>query len=157
MGTDSQTKIEQRVVWAAETALTDRHVVTSIDVLVGIGWLSLPLVEDWRRGRIPYLEHVVGANLHTITTAMRYFRHWADQRGLAPSEAACVAWTRDRHHLRFSKGGDPTIERLYRTHWVSRELMEAKRRQRAERQRTPPESGAEASACAVRAARANPE
>jgi hypothetical protein len=29
-----------------------------------------------------------------------------------------VSWTRDRHRLRFSKSGDPNIERAYRTHWL---------------------------------------
>jgi hypothetical protein len=49
---------------------------------------------------------------------MRFFRKWADQSGLIPSETTYVAWTRDRHPLHVSKSGDATIERAYRTHWV---------------------------------------
>ena len=60
-------------------------------------------------------------------------------RGLKPSETAYVARTRDRRPLRFSKSGDPAIERAYRTHWVSPELSERKRARLAERQSRPPE------------------
>jgi hypothetical protein len=139
MASASQTKLERKVARVAEAALADRHFVTVIDVLVGIGWLTPPLVEDWRRGRIPYLERVVGANLHKISTAMRYLSHWAEQHGLNPSETVYVAWTRDPHPLRFSKTGDPNIERAYRTHWVSPELREAKRQRLAEKQSKRPE------------------
>lgn len=41
--------------------------------------------------------------------------------------------------MRFSKSGDPSIERAYRTHWVSPELSEAKRARLAERQSKPPD------------------
>src|SRR5713226_5035707 len=100
MGADNQAKLERRVVRAAEVALADQHFVTAIDVLVGIGWLSRPLVDQWRQGRIEYLERVVSANLHKISTAMQLFRHWSERRGLVPSETAYVARTRDRRPLR---------------------------------------------------------
>src|SRR5947209_1360459 len=139
MGADTQTKLERRVVRAAETALAEQRFATAVDVLVGIGWLSPPLVDEWRQGRVPYLESAVTANLHKITTAMRLFRGWAGRRGLVPSETAYVARTRDRRPLRFSKSGDHAIERAYRTHWVSPELSEEKRQRLAERQYRPPE------------------
>ena len=65
---------------------------------------------------------------------MRLHRIWAERRRLNPSETVYVAWTRDRHRLRFSKSGDPTFERVYRTHWVSPEFRKAKRHRLAERQ-----------------------
>jgi hypothetical protein len=70
---------------------------------------------------------------------MRSLRRWAQARGLRPSETAYVARTRDRRPLRFSKSGDPGIERAYRTHWVSPELSERKRVKLAERRSRPPE------------------
>ena len=132
-------KIDQRVVRAAEAALAERRFVTSIDVLVGLGWLEPRRVDEWRQGRIPYLEAVVTASLGKISTAMKVFRQWAAARGLKPSETAYVARTRDRRGLRFSKSGDEGIERAYRTHWVSPELSERRRARLAERQSRPPE------------------
>ena len=119
---------------AAEAALAERKFVTAIDVLVGLGWLEPRRVDEWRQGRVPDLEAVVIASLGKISTAMKVFRQWAQARGLKPSETAYVARTRDRRSLRFSKSGDPGIERAYRTHWVSPELSERKRDRLAERQ-----------------------
>ena len=132
-------KLEQRVVRAAEAALAERKFVTAIDVLVGVGWLEPRRVDEWRQGRVDYLERVVVASLGKISTAMQCFRRWAKARGLEPSETGYVARTRDRRPLRFSKSGDPGIERAYRTHWVSPELSERKRARLTERQSRPPD------------------
>lgn len=47
----------------AEQAPARQRYVTPIDVLVGLGWLRPAHVEDWRRGRVPYLERVTVASL----------------------------------------------------------------------------------------------
>jgi hypothetical protein len=132
-------KLEGRVVGAAEASLAERKFVTAIDVLVGVGWLDPRRVDEWRQGRVDYLERVVVASLGKTSTAMRCFRRWAQARGLEPSETGYVSRTRDRRPLRFSKSGDPEIERAYRTHWVSPELSERKRARLAERQSRPPD------------------
>lgn len=131
--------IEQRVVHAAEAALADHHYVSAIDVLVSLGWLPPSRMDAWRQGRVPDLESEVTANLSKISTAMKAFRRWAEQRGLSPSETAYVARTRDRRPLRFSVSGDAAIERAYRTHWVSPKLSERKRQRLAERASRPPD------------------
>ena len=131
--------LDRRVVRAAEAALAGRKFVTAIDVLIGLGWLEPRRVDEWRQGRVPYLEAVVIASLGKISTAMKVFRGWAQARGLEPSETAYAARTRDRRSLRFSKSGDPAIERAYRTHWVSPELSERRRERLAERQSRPPD------------------
>jgi hypothetical protein len=131
--------IERRVARAADAALAERKSVSAIDVLVGVGWLEPRRVDAWRQGRVDYLERVTVANLGKISTAMHAFRRWARARGLEPSETSYLARTRDRRPLRFSKSGDPEIERAYRTHWVSPELSERKRARMAEPQSRPPE------------------
>ncbi len=136
---DNRPRIERRVAEAAEAALEGQKHVSAIDVLTGIGWLAPSNVDRWRQGRVDYLERVVQVNLKKISAAMRAFRGWAKDRGLKPSETAYVARSRDRRPLRFSKSGDPEIERAYRTHWVSPELSEAKRAKLAERQSRPPD------------------
>jgi hypothetical protein len=122
----------------AEAALSERGFVTALDVFLGLGWLTPSSEQAWRQGRTPYLERVVTANLSKISTAMRYFRAWARRRGLKPSETAYVARSRGRTTLRFSKSGNPSIERAYRTHWVSPRLSERKRERLAERHSKPP-------------------
>jgi hypothetical protein len=135
----SGNKLERRVIRAAEQALAERRFVTSIDVLVGLGWLEPRRVDEWRQGRVDYLERVVIASLGKISTVMRVFRAWAQARGLKPSETGYVARSRGRQPLRFSKSGDPAIELAYRTHWVSPELSDRERARLAERQSRPPD------------------
>lgn len=136
---ENSAELEQRVIRAAAAALADRQFASAIDVLVGIGWLAPSHVEEWRQGRVEYLERVTQANLAKLSVAMKLFRAWATGQGLVPSETVYVARTRDRRPLRFSKSGNADIERAYRTHWLSPTLSEAKRRRLAERQGRPPD------------------
>ena len=126
-----------RVVNAAERTLAAQKYVSPIDVLTGIGWLEPNSLKRWRQGQVDCLERVVQWNLPRISEAMKLFRSWAEDKGLQPSETAYVARTSGRPALRFSRSGDATIERLYRTHWVSPELSERKRERLAEKARTP--------------------
>ncbi|HYZ99863.1 MAG TPA: hypothetical protein VE575_13980, partial [Acidimicrobiales bacterium] len=139
MSGGNRSKLDRRVVQAVEAALAEQQFVSPIDMLQALGWLPPSSVDRWRQGRVDYLERVVDANLSKISAAMATFRRWARDRDLQPSETAYVARTRDRRPLRFSKSGQAAIERAYRTHWVSRELSEAKRRGLAERQSRAPD------------------
>ncbi len=109
---------------AAEAALAAKNYVSPIDVLVRIGWLDPGAVKRWQQGQVDYLEHAIQVNLPRISAAMELFRSWATAKGLVPSETTYVARTPQRQTLRFSPRGDPTIEKLYRTHWISGELSE---------------------------------
>ncbi len=51
-----QRPLTDRVKEAAEAALAAQHYVSPIDILVGIGWLAPVHVEEWRKGRLPFLE-----------------------------------------------------------------------------------------------------
>jgi len=111
-------KLRRSIAAAGSAAIAKNGYVTTIDALLATGWLPAAKVEEWRRGRVPCLEQVIVASLPKVSAAMRVFRSWAQDTGLRPSETVYVSWTKDRHRLRFSKSGDPTIERAYRTHWL---------------------------------------
>lgn len=110
--------IEQRVAKAAEASLAKTGFVTPIDVLQALGYLTAADVENWRRGRVPYLERVTQAGLGKLSTAMRALQRWARHRGLRPSHTDYRSWTWARTPLRFSKTGNPHIEQAYATHWI---------------------------------------
>lgn len=118
MNPQNQAKLRRKIAATGNAAVTRNGYVTAIDALLATGWLRPESVEDWRRGRAPDLESVTVASLPKISTAMRIFRNWAESAGLRPSETDYVSWTRDRRRLRFSKSGEPSIERAYRTHWL---------------------------------------
>src|SRR5207244_4786352 len=119
--------LADRVINAAEASLAGREYVSPIDMLVGIGWLDPGALKRWRQGQIDCLEAAVQTDLSRISEAMKLLRSWATERGLLASETHYVARTPQRQTLRFSKSADPSIEQLYRPHWVSRELAERKR------------------------------
>ncbi|MGQ0719701.1 MAG: hypothetical protein ACT4NP_20755 [Pseudonocardiales bacterium] len=133
------TALELRVERTAEAVLAEQRYVSAIDVLLGLGWLAPSHLDEWRQGRVEYLEQVLQVGLPKLSNAMQLFRRWAQGRGLVPSETRYVARTRDRRSLRFSVSGATEIERAYRTHWVSPELSAAKRERLAERQSRPPD------------------
>ena len=123
----SVNSVENRAISAAFCALKDHHYVSSIDVLLGMEILSSKDLEDWRFGRIPYLEKGVHSNLRKISVAMKAFRVWSQNQGLYPSETVYRKWGKGfKHDLRFSKSGDPKIEQAYRTHYISTKLKNAK-------------------------------
>ncbi len=56
---------------------------------------------------------------------MATFHEWALEKGLKPSETPYLRSTpAGEVNLRFSTGGDPDIEKIYRTHYVSPALSE---------------------------------
>lgn len=139
MNPKNRKNVADRVVGAAERALADQKYVSAIDVLLRIGWLNPSTLKDWRLGRVECLERVMQVNLSRLSEAMRLLRSWAAAKKLRPSETHYVARTAGRQRLRFSKSGNPDIERAYRTHWVSPELSERKRERLAQKASAPPE------------------
>jgi hypothetical protein len=113
--------------------------LSPVDVLVGIGWLDPGALKRWQQGQVAYLERVVQTNLPRISEAMKLLWSWAAAKGLRPSETAYIARTPARPVLRFSKSGDPAIEKLYRTHWISSDLRQKKQERLVERASRPPE------------------
>jgi len=133
------TKLERRVLAAAEEALTSRHSVSPLDVLTGMGWVPAGLVTDWRQGRAPHLEAVAAVSADRLVDALEVFHRWAASRGLRGAEVEYTAATRDRRPLRFTAAGDPAVERTYRTHWMPADLPERQRDRLTARQSKPPD------------------
>ena len=110
----------------AGNAVSKKGYVSAIDLFLGIGWLTQDRLSDWKKGKIPYLECVVTANLKKISTAMKEFRTWAKHSQL---KASITHYNYKNCRLRFSKSGSPTIEKAYSTHYVlikSNEAMNPK-------------------------------
>jgi hypothetical protein len=108
-----------RVVCAVDGLLDRGTVVTPVDVLIGMGLLTREQLEDWRRGRVPYLERVINCNLTSLSRLLRILRLHAHDLNLKPSRTAYMRWGKGpKQRLRFTKTGDPKIEEAYATHFV---------------------------------------
>ena len=70
-------KIEKRVYQYATVLVHKKGYVSPIDVLLEIGWLTDEKVEQWRMGKIPYLERVATANLAKLNFALHMLRKFA--------------------------------------------------------------------------------
>jgi hypothetical protein len=114
-----QDPLYPRVASVVEEILRRGNIVTPVDVIVGVGLLTLEHLEEWRRGRVPYLERVINCNLTRLGRLLRILRFHAHDLNLKPSMTAYLCWGKGpKQRLRFTKTGDPRLEEAYATHFV---------------------------------------
>lgn len=75
-------------------ALSHHHYASVIDVFTGMGILQLSQVNDWRKGKIPYLERVALGSLGKISRIMKAFHKWAEKCRLHPRETVYLSRTK---------------------------------------------------------------
>ncbi len=93
--------------------------ICSVDVFLKLEFITQKDHEDWRFGRVPYLEKVCKVNLKKLSLTNRIIRKFAAQRQLNNSWTGYNQWgTKNKRLLVFSKSGDPNIEKLYATHFI---------------------------------------
>ena len=110
-----------RVREAMAVVLRRNGYVSVVDVLVEMKRLTPTHLEDWRFGRIPYLERVVQGSLGKLSLIGREIRSAAREQGLTPSFTAYRKWGKGpKRTLLFSKSGEPSVELAYATHWLSK-------------------------------------
>jgi hypothetical protein len=108
-----------RIERVVGTILETGKVVTPIDVLVGMQLLKQDDLEQWRRGRIPYLERVITCNLTRLSRLLRILRFHVHDLKLVPSATVYLRHGRGpKRLLRFTKTGDAKLEEAYATHFV---------------------------------------
>jgi len=133
------TKLERRVVNAADQALTRHRHVSPLDVLTGLGWLPPGPLTEWRQGRAPHLEAVAVVSPARVADALEIFHRWVAERGLRAGQVEHLAATRDRRPLRFTAAGDGAREQAYHVQWMPAELTEQQRERLTTRQNKPPD------------------
>ena len=138
-GTRPRSRLERRVAAAAEALLAHDGSVSPVEVLAAIGWLPQGMVDRWRQGGAECLEQLAPVRPDKLAAVLEHLRGWAAGNGLAPSEVAYMAATRDRRPLRFTADGDQATERAWRTHWMRADLPQAARERRTRRQSKPPD------------------
>ncbi len=111
-----------------------RGYATAVDVLMELGILSKQKYEDWRLGRVPYLEAVCTVNLHKLSFVLHQMNVYAKKTDLKPSVCYYKRWGMKKRGgqgakpvipLRFSKTGDPAVEKSYATHYVDSKRIAA--------------------------------
>lgn len=99
--------------------LAKGSVVAPVDVLVGLELVRSEHIEEWRRGQIAYLERVITCNLSRVSRILRILRFHAHDLDLTPTFTVYNRHGKgSKQRLRFSKTGDPNLEKAYATHLV---------------------------------------
>lgn len=131
--------LKTRVMEAAETALSSRNYVSVIDLFCGMRLLRSAHVDLWRKGQIQVLEEMIQAGPSKISSSIKIFQEWAQGKGLKQTETQYLCQGRSEvRSLQFSRSGDPELERLYRTHYISAEISERKQEQLQKRLNSAP-------------------
>ena len=108
-----------RIARAVDQILAEGKVVAPVDVLVRMNLLAPERLEDWRRGRTPYLEKVIDSNLTRLSRLLRILRFHAHDLKLVPSITVYKRWGKGpKQRLRFTKTADPRLEEAYSRHFV---------------------------------------
>ncbi|MBN1654373.1 MAG: hypothetical protein JXA30_11440 [Deltaproteobacteria bacterium] len=108
-----------KIVRAVAGILQTGKVVAPVDVLIRMDLLAPERLEDWRRGRVPYLEKVIICNLTRLSRLLRILRFHAHDLRLVPSITVYMKWGKGpKKRLRFTKTGDSKLEEAYSRHFV---------------------------------------
>jgi hypothetical protein len=108
-----------RIERAVAKILARGKVVAPVDVLIAMDILKPADLEDWRRGRFPYLERKILGNLTRLSRLLRILRMHAHDLRLVPTVVEYRRWGKGpKQRLRFSKTGDPGLEEAYSRHFV---------------------------------------
>lgn len=110
----------------------EKGIVISVDVLMKLDCLSIKDYEDWRFGRVDYLEKVCNTNLSKLTLINKTIRKTAKNLKLKPSWTAYNKFGKGaKSKLKFSKSGNKNIEEAYATHYIDKERIKVLKTEKA--------------------------
>ena len=114
-----QDSMYSRIVRAVDEIVKHSKFVAPVDVLIGMGMLKREYLEDWRHGRMAYLEQSIDGNLTRLSRLLRILGLHAHDLNLTPSWTAYMKWGKGpKRRLRFTKTGDLGLEKVYATHFI---------------------------------------
>lgn len=102
----------------------EKGYVCPVDILMQLDYLSKNDYENWRFGRVDYLEKVCKINLLKLTFINKLIRKYSKDLGLKESWTAYNKFGKGvKKRLRFSKSGKQTIENAYSTYYIDKDRI----------------------------------
>ncbi len=121
------TDLRNRIKLIGKEIIEEKGYLTSIDVLLKLDYLSEKDYENWRFGKVEYLEKVCGVNLKKLSTINKTIKEISGQWNLKKSWTAYNKYGKEKKiRLRFSKTGIEQIEEAYSTHYINIEKTKNK-------------------------------
>jgi len=114
-------ELEKEIRRLVHSLRFEKGYVCAVDILTRLDYLSKKDYEDWRFGRIDYLEKVCNTNLSKLTFINKTMRKLARDLQLENSWTGYNKYGKGvNRRLRFSKSGNKNIEDAYATHYVDK-------------------------------------
>jgi len=115
----NNTDLEKEVKRLVHLNHHEKGYVCTVDLLLQLDYLTKMDYENWRFGRVDYLERVCQINLSKLTLINKLIRKYSLELGLKSSWTAYNKFGKGpKRPLRFSKSGDKSIEDRYSTHYI---------------------------------------
>ena len=120
-------KYYSRVVRSVGRILAHGDVVAPTDILIEMGNLSKNNYEAWRKGQVPYLERVFEGSLSKANRNHRIIGFYAHDLNMVPRQTVYHQWGKGKKRvLKFSKSGDPNLDKAYSRHYIWNQSQEKK-------------------------------
>lgn len=81
----NNSELDKKINSIAYEIVNQKGYISSIDILIGLGYLSQTDYENWRKGKIEYLEKACQVNLGKLTAINRIIRQVSVKMKLEPS------------------------------------------------------------------------
>jgi len=121
----SDEQLKEKTIIAFNRLIDGKGYVASIDVFIELGILSTNDYENWRRGKVRYLEQVVKINLRKINLTINEIKLIAEDKKLKPSKTIYSQWGKKKGiKLQFSKNDAKYLEDLYSTHYIGSRIKQ---------------------------------
>lgn len=102
----------------------EKGFVCAVDILLQLDYLAKKDYEDWRFGRVDYLEKVCSINLSKLTLINKLISNYSAELDLKGSWTEYNQFGKGvKRRLRFSKSGNKAIEDRYATHYIDQDRM----------------------------------
>jgi len=116
--------LRKKIEIIGKEIIEEKGYLSSIDVLLKLKYLSKNDYENWRFGKVEYLEKVCGVNLKKLSTINKIIEEISLQWNLKKSWTAYNKYGKGGEiRLRFSKSGNERIEEGYSIHYLNIEKL----------------------------------
>jgi len=113
-------ELEKKVKEIVNAIVYQKGFVCSVDVLIKLNYLTEKDYENWRFGRVAYLEKVCKTNLKKLSTINKAIKKTAEELNLKESWTGYNQYGKGvKCRLIFSKSGNKEIEKAYTTHYIN--------------------------------------
>lgn len=111
--------LQKKALGLTGELLREKGHIAFVDVFMKLGYLDQQDYKAWRHRRVPYLEKAIKVNLAKINVVMKAIINNSRNGRLRESVTSYRSWGKGKKtQLRFSKTGDPAVEKAYATHFL---------------------------------------